>query len=83
MTISEFASIAEKDVVSRFFKTTMQKLLKVTQDAGGAESSRNSMQIDGSISDNSLSRARFSTILSYPFHSLLKYFYFSSMSMLY
>lgn len=58
MTIGEFASIAEGDVVLRFFKTTMQKLLKVTQDAGGAENSRNSMQIDGSTSDNSLSRAR-------------------------
>lgn len=36
----------------------MQKLLKVTQDAGVAEKSRNSMQIDNSSSDNSLSRAR-------------------------
>jgi len=74
MTIGEFASIAEGDVVLRFFKSTMQKLLKVTQDAGGAENFRNSMQIDGSTSDNSLSRARFSTILSYQHHFLLKYF---------
>ncbi|KAA8544895.1 hypothetical protein F0562_019710 [Nyssa sinensis] len=59
-TIGEFASIAEKEVVTRLFKSTMQKLLKVTQEAGMAENSRNSnsMQIDNSLNKNSLSQAR-------------------------
>ncbi|KAI8020694.1 RRP12-like protein [Camellia lanceoleosa] len=59
-TIGEFASISDKAVVTRFFKTTMQKLLKVTQEASKAESSRssNQMQIDNSSNENSLSLAR-------------------------
>lgn len=58
-TISELASISERDVVSRFFKSTMQKLLKVTQEAGKPQSS-NSMQIDytSNGSSPSLLRAR-------------------------
>ncbi|XP_028120905.1 RRP12-like protein [Camellia sinensis] len=59
-TIGEFASISDKAVVTRFFKTTMQKLLKVTQEASKAESSRssNQMQMDNSSNENSLSLAR-------------------------
>ncbi|KAK9705625.1 hypothetical protein RND81_07G071800 [Saponaria officinalis] len=58
-TVGEFASIADKKIVSRFFLETMRKLLKVTPDAGRAANSRSSMQIDKSSSDdNSLSRAR-------------------------
>ncbi|CAL5400272.1 unnamed protein product [Camellia sinensis] len=59
-TIGEFASISDKAVVTRFFKTTMQKLLKVTQEACKAESSRssNQMQMDNSSNENSLSLAR-------------------------
>lgn len=59
-TIGEFASISDKAVVTRFFKTTMQKLLKVTQEASKAESSQssNQMQIDNSSNENSLSLAR-------------------------
>lgn len=59
-TIGELASISEKEVVTRFFKTTMQKLLKVTQEASKAENSRtsNSMQVDHSSEENSLSLTR-------------------------
>ncbi|XP_052181613.1 uncharacterized protein LOC127794500 [Diospyros lotus] len=59
-TISEFASIADKEVVTKFFKTTMRKLLKVTQEAGKAENPQNSnpMQIDTASKESSLSVAR-------------------------
>ncbi|OVA08308.1 putative domain NUC173 [Macleaya cordata] len=47
-TISEFASIADKAIVKRFFTRTMQRLLKVTQEAVKAEQPKNSssMQVD-------------------------------------
>ncbi|KAL3532733.1 hypothetical protein ACH5RR_006254 [Cinchona calisaya] len=59
-TIGELASVSEKEVVARFFRTTMQKLLKVTQKAGKAENSRNSnsMQVDNSSGESSLTSAR-------------------------
>lgn len=59
-TISELASISDKEVVSRFFKSTMQKLLKVTQAAGKPENSRNSssMQIDHASNESSPSLLR-------------------------
>lgn len=59
-TIGEFASISDKDVVTRLFKATMQNLLKVTQEAGKAQKSRNSklMEIDNSSTENSLSLVR-------------------------
>ncbi|KAL6959717.1 hypothetical protein U1Q18_039871 [Sarracenia purpurea var. burkii] len=38
--IGEFASIADKEVFTRFFKTTMQKLLEVTQEAAKAEAGK-------------------------------------------
>lgn len=59
-TINEFASISDKEVVSRFFNTTMQKLLRVTQQAAKPENSRNSnsMRIDGGSNEDSLSLLR-------------------------
>lgn len=59
-TIGELASISEKEVVSRFFKSTMQKLLKVTQEAGKSENSRssNSRQIDHASNESSPSLLR-------------------------
>ncbi|KAM2313831.1 hypothetical protein ACFX1S_026933 [Malus domestica] len=41
-TIGEFASISDKEVVSRYFRSTLVKLLKVTEEARKAESSRDS-----------------------------------------
>ncbi|XP_043695681.1 RRP12-like protein [Telopea speciosissima] len=58
-TIGEFASISDKEVVKKFYKTTMQKLLEVTKEAAKAEQSRNSaMQIDGAGTEHSPSLAR-------------------------
>lgn len=59
-TICELASIADKEIVTRFFRNTMQKLLKVTQEAGNAETSRNSntMEIDNSSNGSSLALVR-------------------------
>ncbi|KAL0338857.1 UNVERIFIED_CONTAM: RRP12-like protein [Sesamum angustifolium] len=59
-TIGELASISDKELVTWFFKKTMQKLLKVTQEAGKSRSSKNSnlMQVDNSSHDGSLSTAR-------------------------
>ncbi|KAE8675058.1 ARM repeat superfamily protein isoform 4 [Hibiscus syriacus] len=59
-TIGEFASIAHENVVRTLFKKTMQRLLKVTQEAGMAEASKsnNSMQVDESSSKSSLSLQR-------------------------
>lgn len=59
-SINEFASISDKEVVSRFFNTTMQKLLRVTQQAAKPENSRNSnsMRIDGVSNEDSLSLLR-------------------------
>ncbi|KVI01141.1 Armadillo-like helical [Cynara cardunculus var. scolymus] len=56
-TIGEFASIADKGVVSRFFKSTMQKLLKVTEEAGKVQNTKgsSSMEIDNSSNETSLS----------------------------
>ncbi|XP_065849103.1 uncharacterized protein [Euphorbia lathyris] len=60
-TISEIASIADKEVVSRIFLKTMRKLLEITQKATKVEGfgNSNSMQIDGSSNKNppSLERA--------------------------
>ncbi|KAK6944710.1 putative domain NUC173 [Dillenia turbinata] len=54
-TIGEFASISDKAVVKRIFKTTMQKLLMATQESFKAEKSgsSSSMQIDNSSSETS------------------------------
>ncbi|KAE8687580.1 hypothetical protein F3Y22_tig00111013pilonHSYRG00174 [Hibiscus syriacus] len=58
-TIGEFASIAHVNVVRTLFKKTMLRLLKVTQEAGMAEASKNnSMQVDESSSESSLSLQR-------------------------
>ncbi|XP_071911266.1 uncharacterized protein [Coffea arabica] len=59
-TIGELASVSEKEVVARFFRTTMQKLLKVTQEASKAENFRNSksMQVDDISGESSVSTAR-------------------------
>ena len=59
-TIGEFASIADKSVVSRFFKSTMQKLLKVTEEAGKVQNTKgsSSMEVDNSSSETSLSQTR-------------------------
>ncbi|XP_057468052.1 LOW QUALITY PROTEIN: uncharacterized protein LOC130757308 [Actinidia eriantha] len=59
-TISELASIADKKVVIRFFRNTMEKLLKVTKEADEAENSRSSnlMQIDSLLNGSSLSLVR-------------------------
>ena len=59
-TIDEFASISDNGEVSRVFKTTMQKLLKVTEEAGKPENSRNSnsMRIDDVSNEGSLSLLR-------------------------
>ncbi|KAK2985261.1 hypothetical protein RJ640_009169, partial [Escallonia rubra] len=59
-TINEFASISDKEVVGKFFKNTMHKLLKVTQEAGRAQNSKssNSMQVDNSSNESSVSLAR-------------------------
>uniref|UniRef100_A0A803NT89 RRP12-like protein n=1 Tax=Cannabis sativa TaxID=3483 RepID=A0A803NT89_CANSA len=58
--IGEFASISDKGVVSRLFKNTMQKLLKVTQNAGKAEYSKksDSMAIDEPSDESSPSAMR-------------------------
>ncbi|XP_022730989.1 RRP12-like protein isoform X2 [Durio zibethinus] len=59
-TIGEFASIADENVVRTLFKKTMHRLLKVTQETGMAEASRNnySMQVDDSSTESSLSLER-------------------------
>ncbi|KAK6139545.1 hypothetical protein DH2020_026714 [Rehmannia glutinosa] len=59
-TIGELASISDKEVVTWFFKKTMQKLLKVTQEAGKSRNSKNPnfMQVDNSSNEGSLSTAR-------------------------
>ncbi|KAL3642880.1 hypothetical protein CASFOL_013695 [Castilleja foliolosa] len=59
-TIGELASISDKEVVTRFFKKTMEKLLKVTMEAGKLRNSKdsNSMQVDNSSDEGSLSIAR-------------------------
>ncbi|EOY30181.1 ARM repeat superfamily protein isoform 2 [Theobroma cacao] len=59
-TIGELASIAHENVVRTLFKKTMHRLLKVTQEAGLAEASRNnnSMQVDDSSTESSLSLER-------------------------
>ncbi|XP_062091199.1 uncharacterized protein LOC133797338 [Humulus lupulus] len=58
--IGEFASISDKGVVSRLFKNTMHKLLKVTQNAGKTESSKKSdtMAIDEPSDESSPSAMR-------------------------
>ncbi|KZV18259.1 hypothetical protein F511_34072 [Dorcoceras hygrometricum] len=57
-TIGELASICDKEVVTRFFKTTMQKLLKVTQEAGKLRNSKDFMQVDSVSDEKSMSVAR-------------------------
>ncbi|KAG8373862.1 hypothetical protein BUALT_Bualt11G0069400 [Buddleja alternifolia] len=59
-TIGELAAISKKEVVTWFFKKTMQKLLKVTQEAGKSGKSKNSdlMEVDNSSQEGSLSIAR-------------------------
>ncbi|KAK6941256.1 putative domain NUC173 [Dillenia turbinata] len=54
-TIGEFASISDKAVVKRIFKTTMQKLLMATQESVKAKKSgsSSSMQIDNSSGESS------------------------------
>ncbi|KAK1418640.1 hypothetical protein QVD17_27785 [Tagetes erecta] len=60
ITIREFASIADKSVVSSLFKSTMKKLLKVTQEAGKIQNTKgsSSMEIDNSSNETSLSLSR-------------------------
>nr|XP_043627919.1 RRP12-like protein [Erigeron canadensis] len=59
-TIGELASIADGDVVSMFFKRTMQKLLKVTEEAGKLQITKGSrcMEVDNSSNETSLSQKR-------------------------
>nr|GEV58478.1 hypothetical protein [Tanacetum cinerariifolium] len=59
-TIGEFASIADKSVVSRFFKSTMHKLLTVTEEAGKVQNTKSSssMEVDNSSGETSLSQTR-------------------------
>lgn len=59
-TIGDFASIAEKEIVTRLFKRTMHRLLEATQEAGKTKSTRksNSMQIDDSSNESSPSVMR-------------------------
>ncbi|OMP11677.1 Armadillo-like helical [Corchorus capsularis] len=58
-TIWELATIAQQNVVRTLFKKTMHRLLKVTQEAGLAEASKNnSMQVDDSSTENALSLER-------------------------
>lgn len=54
-TIGDFASIADKEIVTRLFKRTMHRLLEATQEAGKTKSTRksNSMQIDDSSNESS------------------------------
>lgn len=64
-TIGELASISEKPVVARFFKTTMQKLLKVTKEVASKAENSNSMEVDDSSKESSLSLARWDLWHSY------------------
>ncbi|KAK9073659.1 hypothetical protein SSX86_006253 [Deinandra increscens subsp. villosa] len=59
-TIGEFASIADKSVVSRLFTSTINKLLKVTQKVGNIQNTKgsSSMEIDNSSEETSLSLTR-------------------------
>ncbi|KAD6455114.1 hypothetical protein E3N88_09820 [Mikania micrantha] len=59
-TIGDFASIADKSVVSKLYKNTMNKLLKVTKEAGKIQNIKGSgsMEIDNSSNDTSLSLKR-------------------------
>ncbi|KAI3786135.1 hypothetical protein L1987_45266 [Smallanthus sonchifolius] len=59
-TVGEFASIADKSVVSRLYKNTMNKLLKVTKEAGKIQNTKgsSSMEIDNSSNETSLSLTR-------------------------
>lgn len=59
-TIKEFASISDKEVITIFFRATMQKLLRVTQGAGkmGKSGKSDSMQIDKYPDKGSLPLAR-------------------------
>ncbi|KAL2533290.1 ARM repeat superfamily protein [Abeliophyllum distichum] len=59
-TIGELASISDRKVTSRFFSSSMQRLLKVTQDAGKSGTSRNTnlMQVDNSSHEGLLSLNR-------------------------
>ncbi|GAB4838103.1 hypothetical protein Ancab_027634 [Ancistrocladus abbreviatus] len=57
-TIGQFASISEKAVVTKIFTSTMVELLKFTQRASKVENIQNSMQIDSSSDETSLSLAR-------------------------
>ncbi|GAB4838105.1 hypothetical protein Ancab_027636 [Ancistrocladus abbreviatus] len=56
--IGQFASISEKAVVTKIFTSTMVELLKFTQRASKVENIQNSMQIDSSSNETSLSLAR-------------------------
>ncbi|CAI9100786.1 OLC1v1037959C2 [Oldenlandia corymbosa var. corymbosa] len=60
VAIAELASVAEKKAVTGLFKSTMHKLLKVTQEVGEAANSGglNSMQLDSLAGERSLSSAR-------------------------
>ncbi|KAL8209270.1 hypothetical protein R6Q57_006002 [Mikania cordata] len=59
-TIGDFATIADKSVVSKLYKNTMNKLLKVTKEAGKIQNIKGSgsMEIDNSSNDTSLSLKR-------------------------
>ncbi|KAG9443732.1 hypothetical protein H6P81_015072 [Aristolochia fimbriata] len=57
-TIGEFASIADKKFVKRFFSNTMKMLLKVTKAVSEQSKLSNPMQIDDSTNDSSPSLKR-------------------------
>uniref|UniRef100_A0A2P2LQ88 Uncharacterized protein n=1 Tax=Rhizophora mucronata TaxID=61149 RepID=A0A2P2LQ88_RHIMU len=59
-TISEFASIADKKVITRIFSKTMLRILDVTKRAAEAENSRSfsSLQTEDSSNEKSLSLER-------------------------
>lgn len=66
-TIGEFASISDKEVVSRFFLNTVQKLLKVTQEAGKPGNSRTSNSIPTNPLTNDSSPSLLRCSFSFPF----------------
>ncbi|MFS7899306.1 hypothetical protein Hanom_Chr00s052582g01780621 [Helianthus anomalus] len=59
-TIGEFASIADKSVVSKLYKSTMEKLLKVTHEASKIQNTKgsSSMEIDNLPNETSPSLTR-------------------------
>lgn len=70
--IGEISSISDKNVVSRFFQSTMQKLLKLTQEARKVELKvSNSMQIDDPTNASSPSFMRSTSMFALAPHIFL------------